>query len=96
MAGPESKAQTKVMKYLKSVGCKVIKTVVNTVAGHADMIICYKGHYIEFEMKAPGKHATKLQLVKARETQEAGGHWFEIHNVEEAKEAIAKVEGNKC
>ncbi len=84
----ESKIQAKVVTYLKSVGCKVIKLVVGSVKGNADLIICYRGYYIEFEMKQPGKHATPLQVFKGGETAAADGHWFEIHSVEEAEEAI--------
>ena len=87
----ESKIQAKVVKYLKSIGCKVVKIISANTSGNADLIICYRGYYVEFEMKQPGKHATKLQLLKGRETTEADGLWFEIHSLEEAQDAIDYV-----
>ena len=91
----ESSIQKKVVTYLKSVGCKVVKLVTANTSGNADLIICYRGYYVEFEMKQPGKHATKLQLLKGKETVDAGGAWFEIHSVEEAKEAIEFINKTK-
>ena len=87
----EKTIQNKVVKYLKDEGCKVIKTIVNNTSGNADLIICFRGIYIEFEMKQPGKHATKLQKLKGQETLDAGGYWFEVHSLEEAKDALSIV-----
>ena len=84
----ESSIQKKVIKYLLDEGCKVINLKVASKSGNADLVICYKGMYVEFEMKQPGKEATKMQLIKGRETTEAGGHWFCIHSVREAIKAI--------
>ena len=84
----EKQIQAKIVKYLKSIGCKVTKTIVNNTSGTADLIVCYRGYYVEMEVKQPGKHATKLQQLKGRETEEAGGRWFEVHSVDEAMEAI--------
>ncbi len=88
----ESKIQKNVVTWLRQIGCKVIILKVASVSGHADLIICYKGLYIEFEMKQPDKHATKLQLIKRDETLNADGYWFEIHSIEEAVEAITIVD----
>ena len=84
----ESDIQKQVVAYLKGCGAKVITLKVASVSGNADLIICYNGKYVEFEMKQPGKHATKLQLIKATECINADGAWFEIHSLEEAEAAI--------
>ena len=84
----ESKIQKQVIEYLLSIGCKVINLKVASLRGNADLIICYKGRYIEFEMKQPGKEATKLQLIKGEECKAARGLWACIHSVEEAQEFI--------
>ena len=89
----ESRIQKFIVTWLRSIGCKVIILKVGSVRGNADLIICYKGMYIEFEMKQPGKRATKLQLVKKVDTEEAGGYWFEIHDLAEAMDAIHIVSG---
>lgn len=87
----ESAIQKKVIAYLLDIGCKVINLKSATRKGNADLIICYNGLYVEFEMKQPGKHATKLQKIKGYETTEADGHWFEIHSLEEAEKAIRSL-----
>ncbi len=91
----ESKIQAKVVKYLEGIGCKVIKLIVANTSGNADLIICYHGYYVEFEMKQEGKEATKLQIIKGRQTIESDGQWFCIHSVEEAKLAIEFVNQQK-
>ena len=88
----ESKIQKKVIAYLLSIGCKVINLKAASRKGNADLVICYKGHYVEFEMKQPGKEPTKLQQIKGQECIDAGGHWFGIHSLEEAEEAIDFIE----
>ena len=84
----ESAIQKKVVKFLESRLCKVIVLKVASKSGNADLIICYHGMYVEMEMKQPNKHATKLQLLKGKETTDADGYWFEIHSVEEAEKAL--------
>jgi len=91
----ESKIQKKVIEWLLSIGCKVINLKSATRKGNADLVICYTGLYVEFEMKQPGKHATKLQKIKGDETTDAQGYWFEIHSLEEAQEAIRSLHGIK-
>jgi len=88
----ESAIQKKVVKWLLSIGCKVIVLKVASKSGNADLVICYRGYYIEFEMKQEGKEATKLQVLKGRECVNADGQWFTIHSLEEAQEAIEFVE----
>ena len=87
----ETAIQKKVIAWLLSIGCKVINLKSAVRKGNADLVICYKGRYIEFEMKQPGKTATKLQFIKGLECSVAGGSWFCIHSLEEAQEAITHV-----
>jgi len=88
----ESKIQKQTIDYLLSIGCKVINLKAASRAGNADLVFCYKGLYIEFEMKQPKKDATKLQQIKGRETVKAGGLWFVVHSVEEASEIMLQVD----
>ncbi len=91
----ESKIQAKVIKYLNEIGAKVINLKAATQKGNADLIICYLGMYVEFEMKQPGKDATKLQGIKGNDCIQAGGYWFVIHSLAEAKSAIAFLTDTK-
>ena len=91
----ESKIQKKVIEYLLDIGCKVINLKSATRKGNADLVICYKGLYVEFEMKQPGKDATKLQKIKGQETTVAEGLWFVVHSLDEAKEVIRIIDESK-
>ncbi len=92
----ETAIQKKVIAYLLEIGCKVINLKSAVRKGNADLLICYRGYYIEFEMKQPGKDATKLQKIKGQETMAAKGLWFVIHSLEEAQEAIHLIRKNLC
>ena len=92
--GPEAKIQGAIMKYLKLHGCKVIKIVEASVAGHADIVGCYKGRYFEMEVKVPGTTSRPLQVAKGKECITAGGFWFEVHSLDEAKNCLNYVKDN--
>lgn len=88
----ETKIQKKVIEWLLEIGCKVINLKSATRKGNADLVICYMGLYVEFEMKQPGKDATKLQKIKGVETTDASGYWFVIHSLDEAEDAIRSLQ----
>ena len=87
----ESEIQSNIILYLTAIGCKVINTVSLSKSGNADLVICYKGFYVEIEVKDVNKNARKLQVLKGKETTDAEGFWFVAHSVEEVKEAIEFV-----
>jgi len=91
MGQAEAKIQTSVNNWLVSIGCKVIKTVALSKSGNADLVICYKGYYIEMEIKVPGEECRKLQTIKAQQTVDAGGHSFCVHSLDEAKHFIGFI-----
>jgi hypothetical protein len=41
-----------------------------------DCIICYRGHHIEVETKAPGKTMTPRQIITAEKKEKAGAKVF--------------------
>lgn len=71
--GSEGKTQAKLIKYLKSKGCYVIKTSpgVGTPVGCPDVIALYEGLWIAIEVKssakAPYKPLQKETLAKLAE-----------------------------
>ena len=88
----EQQIQNRIVKYLESIGCKVVKVIVANKKGIADIIVCYRGYYLEFEVKAPGKRATKLQELQGKKTLEAGGFWQVVTYVDEVEECIDFIE----
>lgn len=97
----ESDFQTKAIKYLESRGVKVTKVHVSAyqTQGEADIICCYKGRYIEFELKVNGNKPTKLQLFEIKKTIQAGGIArvaYSLSDIEETLNDITRIQqGNK-
>lgn len=52
------------------------------VAGVPDRIAIVKGQCWGIEVKAPGKHATALQLAFGERMQRSGGRWFLVDSDE--------------
>ena len=43
-----------------------------------DCIVCYRGHHIEIETKAPGQKMTPRQIITAEKKEKAGAKVFVI------------------
>ena len=59
-------------------------------AGVPDIICCYKGRFIDLEVKAPDGKATALQDATIRRIIGAGGIARIVRSLEEVKEIIIK------
>ena len=84
----EQKIQTQITNWLEAKGCKVVKVVSATKSGNADLVCCYRGLYVEIEVKDIGEKARPLQLLKADETVKAGGYWQEASSLSQVMEFI--------
>lgn len=75
---PEGKVKAKLKKYLKEIGAWQYWPVSNGMGRHGipDCIICYKGHFLSVECKAPGKHPTALQMKEGESIDAAEGVWL--------------------
>lgn len=87
---PETLFQDKVLRYLKEVGGYWVKIHVSsfTSKGVPDIVGCYKGKFIAFELKRPdGKgRLSKLQEYNIELINLAGGYATSINSLEEMKE----------
>jgi hypothetical protein len=93
---PEGKVKKKVKEYLKSIGAWYYMPVSNGMgrAGCPDILVCYKGLFMAFETKAPGKikNVTPNQEREILEITCANGLARVVDDVEQVKEAInAKI-----
>lgn len=57
-------------------------------AGIPDIIVCYKGRFIAFEVKQPGKVLTTLQNATIKRIIECGGYALKVDNVNQVREVI--------
>lgn len=59
-------------------------------AGIPDIVCCYKGRFIAFEVKVPDGKSTPLQDATIKRIREAGGVAEVVRSVDEVKEIITK------
>lgn len=95
---PEGKVKAKIKDYLKSIGAWFYMPVSNGMGrvGCPDILVCYKGLFFAFEVKAPGKrkNTTPNQDREISDIQRANGLALVVDDVEQVKEAIdAKILG---
>jgi len=90
----EKAITTAVMRYLKTLPyCFAWKQHggMYGVAGLPDIIVCYHGRFIAFEVKTPTGKLTKLQESTLRKIKNAKGEAFKVTSIEEVKEIISNL-----
>lgn len=81
----ESKLQKKCIDYLNQKDCYVVKVVKASKGGVPDIIVCYKGSFIAFEIKNPnGKgKLSELQKYNINKIIKAEGRAYVIEDFNE-------------
>lgn len=91
MTNKESYLQTKIIKYLESLGWYVIKLASSTKAGRPDLICCdTNGMFWGFEVKTEDGVLSKLQAYNINLIVKTGGKAFVVYNLDDVKIAIQK------
>ena len=89
---PEGKVKKAAKEYLKSIGAWYYMPVTNGMGrvGCPDILVCYKGLFMAFETKAPGKikNVTANQQREITDIQRVNGLALVVDDVEQVKEAI--------
>ncbi len=62
-------------------------------AGIPDIICCYKGHFVAFEVKTPEGKLSKLQEITIQRIKDAKGKAYKVTSLEEVKEILDNLEG---
>lgn len=78
----EKNFENRIKAYLKEKGAWLIKYWGGgefTKAGIPDLLVCYKGHFIAIEVKAPKGKPSELQLYHLRKIKDAGGYAFLLY-----------------
>ena len=93
---PEGKVKKKVKEYLQSIGAWYYMPVSNGMGrvGCPDILVCYKGMFMAFETKAPGKikNVTANQQREIDGIQRANGLAHVVDDVEQVKSLLATFE----
>ncbi len=91
----ESQLIKKIQEYLKTVkDCFYWKEHGGQygTAGIPDIIVCYKGRFIAFEVKVGTNKATVLQALTIKQILCAGGYALVVRSVDEVKDVISAFE----
>ena len=94
----EQAIQRSIIKYLKTISY-VVKIISATKAGVLDVIVCYKGRFIAFEVKTPDKknNVSDLQQHNINEIVKNGGLAYVVWELKQVKEIIRHhVHSNQC
>jgi len=93
---PEGKVKKKVKEYLQSIGAWYYMPVSNGMGrvGCPDILVCYKGMFMAFETKAPGKikNVTANQKREIDGIQRANGLAHVVDDVEQVKSLLDTYE----
>jgi len=87
----EQQIQRKIIKYLESEGCYVVKVVSATKSGVPDILGCYEGLFFGIEVKTPKtcNNVSKLQEYNLDKIREADGHSLVAWSVEQVEEFLS-------
>ena len=89
----EQTIQRAIIKYLKT-KAYVVKIVSASKSGIPDLLVCYKGRFIAFEVKTPDKknNVSDLQQHNINEIIKYGGLAFVVWELNQVKEIIKGIE----
>jgi hypothetical protein len=90
---PETKTQEDIQKALRARGAYVVKihgSVFQTAA--LDLMVCYRGRFVNLEAKQPGEAATPRQAKIIRDVARAGGRSSVVFSVEDAMRVLDDID----
>ncbi len=90
----EKTITNQILKYLKSLPeCFAFKEHggLYGTAGIPDIIVCYKGKFVAFEVKNENGKLSKLQEITFAKIRNAKGMAFKVTSLEEVKEILKGV-----
>jgi Holliday junction resolvase len=89
----EQQVQTKIIKYLDSIGAYTEKVIAGTRSGLPDIRGCYKGLFFAIEVKklSTKNNASKLQLMNIRKINDAGGKAIVAWSTEQVQDLIKEL-----
>lgn len=89
----EQNIQSKIIKYLQARGAYVINVMVASRSGVPDVLACYRGRFIAFEVKRPGQKPSALQRENIAMINQAEGMAAVVTSIAEVK-AVLDAEDN--
>ena len=90
----ESTIQAKILKFLRTLGhlCWAIKTEVCNERGVPDILCCYKGRFVGFEVKAAKGRISGPQRVQNERIRRACGRAVVVRSVEDVRVVLEHID----
>lgn len=90
----EKDITNKILKFLKEQPCcfafKEFGGLYST-AGIPDILCCYKGKFVAFEVKTPKGKLSKLQKITIQKIKNAKGNAYKVTSLEEVKKILENL-----
>jgi hypothetical protein len=61
-------------------------------SGIPDIIVCYRGKFVAFEVKTPSGKLTTLQEITLRKINDAKGNSYKVTSLQEVKEILKNID----
>ena len=88
----ESAIQAKIVKYLQQNGAYVARVISAGKAGTADLLVCYRGHFVAVEVKTPKGRVAPLQEYHQGLVRKAGGVSIIARSVDDVNFLLESLE----
>ena len=90
----ESKLQSNILKYLRALSpkCWAIKASVCNERGVPDILCCYKGQFISFEVKAGKGRLTRPQQIQNERIRQADGRAVVVRSILDVTAVLEHVD----
>ena len=90
----ESSLQERSEKLIRSKGGYVVKVHVSAYQsqGTPDILVCYKGLFVGFELKVDENTLSDLQKIRIRQIRNAGGIAKGIYSLQEIEETLYEIQ----
>jgi Holliday junction resolvase len=90
----ESQIQAKILKFLRALGpiCWVIKAAVCNERGVPDILCCYKGRFVGFEVKTAKGRISGPQRVQNERIRRACGRAVVVRSVADVRVVLKHID----
>jgi len=89
----EKPIQKKILRLLQKRGAWAVKVMTANFNGCPDILCCYRGQFIAFEIKSSSGVPTPLQTYNIDKIHEADGVAHVVRNVEEVEIILQTLKG---
>jgi hypothetical protein len=90
----EAQIQAKILKFLRTSGpaCWVIKVEVCNERGVPDILCCYRGYFVGFEVKTAKGRLSGPQRVQNNRIRQAGGRAVVVRSVADVRAVLEHID----